>query len=129
MAGTRDISIRLDGEQTVRTIGDAVAVIGQALGAPAASVDSAIVLDCSDISEVDVAFIQLVLSARTSARCRGRELRLDSPARGALLTCLTDGGFLAHGAAVGTDRRAFWLMDRADDERPATADNRKGTLQ
>ena len=102
----------LRGEQTVRTIAATAETLRTALdkvGPPAAG---PIVLDCSGVSEVDISFIQLVLAARTTARARGRELRLGAPAQGALLAYRTKGGFLASDTSIGRDRRDFWMNDR-----------------
>ncbi len=104
MTGTNDLSIRLEGEHTIRTIGETATIFGRALHKA-----GPIVLDCSGISEVDISFVQLVIAARASANALGRDLRVDPPAEGALLTCLTDGGFLEHTPEIPSDRREFWL--------------------
>lgn len=53
-----------------------------------------VVIDCDGVVEVDLSFIQLLLSARRSARARATPLRLTAPASGALLDALRRGGFV-----------------------------------
>jgi ABC-type transporter Mla MlaB component len=104
-----DGAIALRGEQTVRTVATAAESLRAALAAAASASRNPIVLDCSRVSEVDVSFIQLILAARATARAQGRDLRLHAPAQGALLACLTNGGFLFGDTRVARDRRDFWL--------------------
>lgn len=65
-------------------------------------------IDCSEIEDVDVSFIQLLLAARRSVAGQGRVLRLTSPAKGALLACLRNAGLLSE-QPVGEASREFWL--------------------
>jgi ABC-type transporter Mla MlaB component len=53
-----------------------------------------ITVDCSGAAEVDLSFIQLLLSARRSAARQGLTLALAEPAAGALLTALRQAGFI-----------------------------------
>jgi len=65
-------------------------------------------IDCSNVEEVDLSFIQLLLAARSSARQSGRTVRLAQPASGPLHDALLRGGFLE--AIDGREAdRAFWL--------------------
>ena len=60
-------------------------------------------LDVPDEAEADISFVQLLLSARVSARSSGRQIMLKRPAGGALNDVLVRGGFLAGEAAE------FWM--------------------
>ena len=65
----------------------------------------------ADDAVVDLTFVQLMESARRSAREGGKDLSLAAPASGLLLETLQRGGFLAGDDAA---RRAFWLMESGD---------------
>lgn len=61
----------------------------------------------ADDAAVDLTFVQLMESARRTARDGGRSFSLAAPATGPLLETLERGGFLA---GDDTARREFWLM-------------------
>lgn len=61
-------------------------------------------------AEVDLTFVQLLISARKYAAQSGKEIRLAAPASGPLLGVLEDGGFLDDPAQ---DDAAFWLHKEA----------------
>lgn len=65
--------------------------------------NSTIELNVAKAAEFDLAFVQLIESARRSAD--GKAIRLSEPASGALLEILKRGGFLA-----GAADNAFWLQ-------------------
>ncbi len=102
-------TIAFEGEQTIRTIGDAAARLRDALESGAV-----VEIDCRAVTESDLCFVQLLLAARKSAAARGVELRLAAPAEGALHACLRTGGFLGDGVdrSASTEAR-FWM--RKDD--------------
>jgi hypothetical protein len=58
--------------------------------------------------EADCAGVQLIESTRRYAQISGKQLRLASPASGALKRVLEGGGFLA---AAGPEDRQFWLHE------------------
>jgi anti-anti-sigma regulatory factor len=66
-------------------------------------------IDCRAATEVDVSVVQLILSARDSARQAGRSVTLTHPAEGALLDTLQRGGFLTTGAQQPDAEQDFWL--------------------
>lgn len=70
----------------------------------------AVEVTLTDISEVDLSFVQIVEAARRSAADAGREIRLTHPADGVLRDVLDLGGFLATDDA---DRLAFWTHSKA----------------
>lgn len=73
------------------------------------AVHTAVEIDCSNVDEVDVSFIQLLLAARSSAQRSGRTIRLAHPASGALRDALQRGGFLTAVNGQEADL-AFWLQ-------------------
>ncbi|HET6605970.1 MAG TPA: STAS domain-containing protein [Rhodopila sp.] len=66
-------------------------------------------IDCRAATEVDLSVVQLILSARTSARQTGRSVTLAYPAEGALLDTLKRGGFLTPGVQKPDAEQDFWL--------------------
>lgn len=56
--------------------------------------ESNIDLDLSDLTEVDLAFVEILYAARMQWKRAGRELRLARPAEGALVALLERSGFL-----------------------------------
>ena len=66
-------------------------------------------IDCSAATEIDLSFIQLLLSARTSAQSAGKTIALAQPASGALSDVLQRGGFLGAVPGQGAADEAFWL--------------------
>jgi anti-anti-sigma regulatory factor len=68
--------------------------------------DLPIVIDLDGVTDADLALVQLVEAARTSASRRGRSLNLSAPASGPTRVVLERGGFLG-----APDRAAFWLQD------------------
>jgi anti-anti-sigma regulatory factor len=80
--------VRLAGDLSLRTC---EATHAQLLDAIAAHDE--VVVDCTDGEEIDASFVQLLLSARTTAAARGCRLSL-SAAGDPLLGVLVRGGFL-----------------------------------
>lgn len=68
--------------------------------------DGPIELTISEDAEIDLSFVQLLLSARAKARLEGRIFRLQNPASGSLLSILERGGLLNDAAE---DVVEFWL--------------------
>lgn len=64
-------------------------------------------VDCRDATEVDVLFLQLLVSARLTAQGWGKSLVLASPAEGVLRAALERGGFTA-GCEATAAAGAFW---------------------
>ena len=96
-------TIEFVGEQTIRTVSDAHARLVQTM-ADAGAVEARVAAEA-----VDLAFVQLIESARRTARQSGAGFRLAAPAEGALRETLERGGFLAAPAD-----RAFWLNQSED---------------
>jgi anti-anti-sigma regulatory factor len=104
-----DGTIDLGGARTIRTAGQSHSLLLEALHAA-----SSITVDCSGVTEADLSFVQLLLSARKSAAEFGKVLTLAHPAHGALRDILMRGGFLKADSPAG--ERGFWLKSEAFDE-------------
>ena len=65
-----------------------------------------VILDLADEPEVDLAFVQVVESARLFARTHARTLSLSQPASGSLLDVLARAGFIEN---ASDEDALFWL--------------------
>ncbi len=97
--------LRLSGALAIQTIDDIFPQLRQALDK-----NAAIDIDCTDITEVDVSTIQLLLSARLSAQRAGKTLRVLT-GDGAMFAALETGGFLKPPGADSGDE-VFWIAER-----------------
>jgi hypothetical protein len=97
-------SLRCCGEQTIRTI----RALHQSLCAEFQK-HNAIVLDTAEAGDVDLAFVQLVESARLTASRKSKKFSLAAPATGILLDVLKRGGFVS-----SESNSAFWLHTSGD---------------
>lgn len=84
--------VRLSGAQTIREAEGALQTLRDALAA-----EQSIALDCDGVEEADLAFLQLVLAARKSARHAGKTLGMTAPAAGPLLAALDSAGIRPEG--------------------------------
>lgn len=65
-------------------------------------------VDCGEVEEISICFIQLLLAARTSAAGRGVALHVKQPISASMRDALERGGFIgASGAARKADE--FWI--------------------
>ena len=96
---TEAFTVEFSGELTIRSMAN---VHRQLLDAFAGH--SSVTGRVADDAAVDLTFVQLIESARRSARDDGKTFRLASAATGSLLETLERGGFLAD-----AERRDFWL--------------------
>ena len=92
------------GELTIRNISEAHRDLASALSASPA-VQAQVAADAA----VDLTFVQLLQSARRTARETGVAFALTAPAEGPLRETLERGGFLA-----AAEDREFWLMQAED---------------
>jgi anti-anti-sigma regulatory factor len=69
---------------------------------------NAVEVDCTDATEIDVSFPQLLISACRMAADLGKTLVLSAPASGVLRDTLLRGGFLSQGNDGMTPDRIFW---------------------
>ena len=96
--------IEFVGELTIKTVAIAHQRLADALGA-----SRAVKADVAEDAAVDLTFVQLLQSARRTARETGVEFGLTAPAAGQLRETLERGGFLA-----AADDQEFWLMKSED---------------
>lgn len=68
-----------------------------------------VVVDCAQATQVDLSFVQLVLSARRSAAAAGKRLSLATPAAGDLLDILRRAGLATPAGAAPLPGQDFWL--------------------
>jgi anti-anti-sigma regulatory factor len=94
----------LDGSLTLRTVETTRAKLLETMER-----HQALEIDCSAATEIDLSFIQLLLSARTSAQSAGKTIALAQPLSGVLSDVLQRGGFLGAAPGQGTADEAFWL--------------------
>ncbi|MDO8608639.1 MAG: STAS domain-containing protein [Phaeospirillum sp.] len=102
MASAPTVVIDFSGAATIRHADEIAGRLKQAL-----SSSDRIEVDCTAVTEVDIAFIQLILAARKTAEAAGKTLTLSAPAVGALLEALTICG------TQDGPRAQFWLGGRA----------------
>jgi anti-anti-sigma regulatory factor len=81
--------VTFSGAATIRQIGEHHERL---LAAVAGASD--LVVDVSEVTSADLAFVQLIEAARRSAERRGIDVRLSAPAQGALRDVLSRGGLL-----------------------------------
>lgn len=103
MADEEYVVVSFSEAATIRQADHIADRLGQAL-----SQSDHIEIDCSALTEVDFAFIQLLIAAQKSAHAAGKRLELSKPAQGALLEALNVIGL------HDSPRREFWLKGRAD---------------
>jgi ABC-type transporter Mla MlaB component len=96
--------LKLGGPLTVRLAKRIRARIIEALGQ-----FPSVTIDCSGATEVDLSFIQLILSARKSASASAKTLSLAQPADGALLEALRQAGLVAPADREPVADQTFWL--------------------
>lgn len=99
------VTVELSGLTTLSTITDAY---NKLLSALTQNPGGRVIVDVGKTSDVDLSFVQLLLSARRSAAQTNTDLTLSSPASDALLATLTRGGFLSPPADH------FWLGKKED---------------
>ena len=97
-------TIEFVGELTIKTIADAHRDLAAALAA-----SDAVKAQVAEDATVDLTFVQLLQSARRTAREAGAAFGLAAPAAGQLRETLERGGFLA-----APEDQEFWLMQTED---------------
>jgi hypothetical protein len=68
----------------------------------------AVALDCGSVTEVDLSFVQMIVSARRGAGGMGRRFALLHPPAGPLLGALVRGGLLSDPAAAAATDPDLW---------------------
>lgn len=95
----REVQLRVADQANVRNIDE---IHARLLDAYRNS--DGVVLDLSDLADVDLTFVQLIEAARRTAAADGKAIALAAPAMGVLLDTLERGGFLR-----SKQDNAFWL--------------------
>lgn len=103
---SKTFSVELGGELTIRSIGDVRTRMIDALRD-----HPQVTAKITDDAIVDLTFVQLMESARRTARDDGKGFALAAPATGPLRETLERGGFLAEDDMA---RREFWLLGSRD---------------
>lgn len=98
------VTVGLSGLTTLRTITTAHEKLLSAL----TRTGGRVIIDVGENNDVDLSFVQLLLSAYRTAAQTNTDLTLSSPASGALLKTLTRGGFLH------PPMNTFWLGKKED---------------
>jgi hypothetical protein len=91
-------TVKFSGSQTIREAEDAAHILRKALAD-----HPSLVLDCDEIEEADLTFLQLVIAARRSAQKSGKAFALGATARGPLLAALDRAGIRPEGEHL------FWF--------------------
>jgi hypothetical protein len=90
--------VKFSGPQTIRESEDTAQILRQAL-----SQHPTIVIDCEELEEADLTFLQLVIAGRRSALRDGKGFGLAATARGPLLAALDRAGIRPEGEPL------FWF--------------------
>ncbi len=102
--------LMLVGELTVKNIDQIRTRLLQAIRR-----NQAVSIDCTLASEIDLSFMQLVLSARKSANAAGKTVVLSRPAYGMLHERLLQAGLLGLADMPPTADQAFWRNEELSD--------------
>ena len=93
------VRIKFSQQQSFRSAADAARVLLDAI-----QNHDKVVIDCDEITSVDMSFIQILISAHKYARDANKVIGLKNPAGGALLECLHAAGILV--AVISGDQVA-----------------------
>ena len=102
--------VPLEGALTVRNVAEIHSRLRESLRQY-----STVTIDCNAATDVDLSFLQLVLSARKSATVSGKSVSLVSPATDMLSETLRRAGLLGVASASARDDQLFWLHKEAVD--------------
>lgn len=101
-------TLSFDGTRTLSHADDVRTSLIAALQA-----SSLVVLECGNLQDIDLTFVQCLLSARRSAAEQGKTLSLAAPAAGSLREVLQRGGFLSALDSHPSPDEAFWMTGAA----------------
>jgi anti-anti-sigma regulatory factor len=90
--------VKFAGSQTIREAEDVSRILRDAL-----SIHSFVVLDCDEVEEADLTFLQLLIAGWRSAQRDGKQFGLTATARGPLLAALDRAGIHPEGEHL------FWF--------------------
>jgi anti-anti-sigma regulatory factor len=99
-------SLQLTGEMTLRQAG----ALQAQLRSEAAEHDH-VVIDCADVSEIDISVVQLLVAASKSAEAAGKSVSVRFPEGGVLDTILRRAGFLSQSGQPLSAGNGPWQHD------------------
>jgi ABC-type transporter Mla MlaB component len=71
-------------------------------------------IDCTDLAEIDLSIVQLLVAAHKTAAATGKPLRLIAPTGGPLAALLRQAGFLTPDNRPLTPEGQFWINAEAN---------------
>lgn len=95
--------IALTGAVGVREIAGLAGQLREQLSAP-----GPLLIDCTEVTEIDLSVVQVFVAAHKSARADGRSLALRAPADGPLCRLLKAAGFLGADGTPLTPEAELW---------------------
>jgi ABC-type transporter Mla MlaB component len=104
MSAAGSQSFPLTGAVTVREVAHLAGTLQAALTA-----SGSLLIDCTGLTEIDLAGVQLLVAAHKSARAAGTSLSLRTPPDGPLPTLLRQAGFVTAEGRPLTREGDFWL--------------------
>jgi anti-anti-sigma regulatory factor len=99
----------LAGSVGVRDAARLAAELQQALSGPVS-----VAIDCTNLADIDLSIVQLLVAAHKTATAAGKPLRLISPAGGPLAALLRQAGFIAADDRPHTPEGQFWTNAEAN---------------
>lgn len=84
------VQLVVDGARGVATVEETLATVREAMAGSAP-----VAVDCTELTSVDLTFVQLLLAAGRSAKAAGRDITVKAKKEGPLYSALAAGGFLA----------------------------------
>ena len=75
----------------------------------ALSANQELTIDCAAVTEIDLSFIQLILSARKSAAAAGKRIAVIPPDGTLLTDLLVRAGLLASAEETRSGEQSFWF--------------------
>jgi anti-anti-sigma regulatory factor len=94
----------LAGSVGVRDVARLAPELQHALSGP-----SPLAIDCTDLTDIDLSIVQLLVAAHKTAAATGKPLRLIAPAGGPLTALLRQAGFLTPDNRPLTPEGQFWI--------------------
>lgn len=105
-SAARRVSLR--GSLGLRDVAPLAEEFGRALAS-----SGPLTVDCTELNEIDLSVIQLIVSAYRTAMASGRSLTVRHPAGGPLERLLVAAGFIAGDGSALTSDGQFWTSAEA----------------
>jgi anti-anti-sigma regulatory factor len=104
LSATGSQTVAFAGAIGVRDAARLAVDLQQALLAP-----GALCIDCTGVTDIDLAVVQLLVATHKTCAAGGKPLRLIAPAGGPLQALLRQAGFLAADGTPLTPEGPFWI--------------------